>query len=246
MAWNGSGSTVCENAVLESPSLAQPSTSSRKSRFQPAGSARQTAGRKQQPQLVARSHDHQAVVHRFEQRPHIAVARVQCPASDSTSRPASTSGNRTPPAACAADRWSASRIRGNADRPDAASTGVMRDCGARVLFAQKNLVPIHAEIGDDAHLARADSHLPAQIHRDGLRLAGGNAHVLDHGLPVARRVLHLQIGEDQAALRFLRGARRKVLPSAQSTQPFRISTAWFVARRAAEIEIEVCSSATPV
>jgi len=37
MPWNGSGSTVCEKAVLASPSFAQPSTKSRKSRRQVSG-----------------------------------------------------------------------------------------------------------------------------------------------------------------------------------------------------------------
>src|ERR1035438_1179931 len=46
MEWKGSGNTDCENAVLASASLAQPSTNNRKSRFHPTGSSGRPAARK--------------------------------------------------------------------------------------------------------------------------------------------------------------------------------------------------------
>ena len=78
--------------------------------------------------------------------------------------------------------------------------------GRRVVFHQVDFVPIDAQVSDDADLARGGEELAGQVDRHGLRFAGWHAHVLDHGLPIAGGILHLEVREDQIAVR-LRGGK---------------------------------------
>ena len=64
----------------------------------------------------------------------------------------------------------------------------MRTGGRGVAFRQEDLVPVDAEVGDDANFARGGEELAGQIDRDGLGLAGRDAHVFDRrssSLPAA-------------------------------------------------------------
>ncbi len=114
MPWNGSGSTVCENAVLASRSFAHPSTFSRKSRVQPAGGgARERV--ELQRHFVARAHEHQLVVHIPPAVPAHRHSACTSPASDSRTIPATPGRRKRYRVASAPDRSSIPKIPGNAD-----------------------------------------------------------------------------------------------------------------------------------
>src|SRR6185295_6383070 len=71
---------------------------------------------------------------------------------------------------------------------------------------EEDLVPVDAEVGDDAHLAGGGEELARQVDGDGLGLAGGDAHVLDDGAPLPGGVLDLELGHEEAAPGPLGGA----------------------------------------
>ena len=70
-------------------------------------------------------------------------------------------------------------------------------------LAEEDFVPVDAEVGHDAELAAVGE--PVQRDSDGLGLAGGHAHVGVDGDPSAGGVLHLEVGQRQAAGALLRG-----------------------------------------
>ena len=154
MPWNGSGSTLSANAVLASASFDQPSTSNRKSRFQPGGTGRQAARVEAQLQFVAGAHDDEAVVRVADQLADVAVARVEARAPGSTSPGAPSARSRTTRAARA--RGSSTAFEKPRSRRPAvsASIAVIRTGGGSGLLAQEDLVPEQANVGDDADLAR--------------------------------------------------------------------------------------------
>src|SRR3954467_8037676 len=59
------------------------------------------------------------------------------------------------------------------------------------VIAQKNFVPINAEIRDYPDLAGTGQKLAGKVDRDGLGFARRNTEVLNYGTPAASRVLHL-------------------------------------------------------
>src|SRR5215472_12428999 len=97
-----------------------------------------------------------------------------------------------------------------------------RDCHLRrgSLFAQVNLIPIDAEVGDDSNLSRSGKELAGEIHHDALRLARRDSHVFDNGLPSSSGIFDLEIGKDQTVFALLSGSEESAAvgpidPSAQ-------------------------------
>ena len=205
----------------------------------PAGAAASSRAGKQQPQLVARAHDHQPVVGVREERAHVAVARVDA-------RRRIPHRDRHPGLVverlgllALPDRSPASRSRGSADRRTPASTGVSRTSGAPALSLRKissqytqRLVTMRTSRDGRKKLAR-------QIDRDRLRLAGRNAHVLDDGLPLAaaRPSPAGTAGSDRSSIPATRAGTccRRPNPPSRSESARRGSSR----RRLAEIEIEM-------
>src|SRR5207244_3835053 len=73
--------------------------------------------------------------------------------------------------------------------------GRAADCSSR----DECLVPVDLHVGPQAHAMVGAEKFPREIHDDGLALARWEAHIGDPA-PAALRVLHLEIGEDDARL----------------------------------------------
>src|SRR5438309_1064827 len=67
------------------------------------------------------------------------------------------------------------------------------------IFAQKNFVPVYAEIGDDPEFPRRRKEFAGQIDRNRLRLSRRYPQVVDNRLPLTRSILHLKIRKDKTA-----------------------------------------------
>ncbi len=108
---------------------------------------------------------------------------------------------------------------------------------ARRFFAQENLVPVHAEVGDDAHLARGRQEFAGQVTAMVLGLPAGMPMSSITVCQSPARILHLQIRQDQVLLRSCDAEGRCCH---RPNRPSRSGSARRVhPRRAAEVEIEM-------
>src|SRR5208282_1422690 len=151
------------------------------------GQGRQFRGIEIERYFIARSEDDKLIVDRFEQRPHISIARVGAGGP----RVRASGARLLVNVFHVARRLIFNLQRESVEIQVGAGERYRRQAGALILPrpADEDVVPVDLQIRGDANTARARRKLAGKVGGHGARAAGGESHVIDDANPFCLRVI---------------------------------------------------------